>query len=278
MKTLKSNNLILLALPLLLLLNACSKDSGSTVAPAPIVVKHWDVTMNSKFEVPAPAGRSETGTVALDLYSDMTIKYNINVTGLASGDALTAAHIHVGDPITSGGVILGFSPSFTGGSATGQVSLRASLADSLKNGSTDFYVNVHSTQLPGGLLRGQLNNPVTFAMDVAMNGSAEVPAVTTTATGVALLRLTTDKTLYAKVTVTGLESGDVLTASHIHAAAAGVNGAVIVPLCASAADFGVALKIAAITDANVSLIQTGQVYANVHSQNHPSGLIRGQIR
>ena len=150
MKTLKTTNLILLAIPLMLLLNACSKDSVSTVTPAPVVVKHWDVTMNSKFEVPAPAGRSETGTVALDLYSDMTIKYNINVTGLASGDALTAAHIHVGDPITSGGVILGFSPSFTGGNATGQVSLRASLADSLKNGSTDFYVNVHSTQVPGG--------------------------------------------------------------------------------------------------------------------------------
>lgn len=270
------NRLVLFCFPLCLLAGACSKSSTST--PAPTVVKHWDVAMNAKFEVPAPASRAETGTAVLDMYSDMTMKFTITVNGLAAGDQLTASHIHTGDPMTSGPVILGFNPTFTGGTATGQVPVRPTLADSIINGTADFYVNVHSNQVPGGLLRGQLDNPVTFAQDVVLAGANEVPAVTTTASGLALFRLTANKTLYAKYTVTGLEAGDVLTASHIHTGAAGANGAVIIPVCASAADFGKALKLPTLSDGNITLLTTGQVYANAHSTNHPGGIIRGQIR
>lgn len=274
MKRLNLSSIILLSLTLFLFLNSCSKSSNNNAT----VTKHWDIVLNAKFEVPAPSGRSETGTATLDLYSDNTIKFTINVTGLASGDVLTAAHIHIGDPMTSGPVILGFNPTFVNGSATGQVSVRSTLVDSLKNGTADFYVNAHTTLVPGGLLRGQLNNPVTFAVDVAMTGANEVPPVVTTASGVTLLRLTTDKTLYAKVTVTGLEAGDALAAAHIHAAATGVNGSIIIPLCANSADFGKELEFQNISDANLTLLTTGQVYANAHSTNHPAGFIRGQIR
>jgi hypothetical protein len=276
MKRLNLSRAILLSLTMFLFLNSCSKSNSSSNNPT--VTKHWDIIMNATFEVPAPAGRSETGTAALDLYSDNTMKFTINVTGLAAGDALTAAHIHIGDAITSGPIILGFNPTFTNGSATGQVSVRATLADSLINGKAEFYVNAHTTQVPAGLLRGQLNNPVIFAADVAMIGANEVPPVVTTASGLAILRLTTDKTLYAIVTVTGLESADALTASHIHNAATGVNGNIIIPLCASLADFGKELKFPGVTDANVTLLTTGSVYANAHSTNHPAGIIRGQIR
>jgi hypothetical protein len=234
--------------------------------------------MNTKFEVPATTGRSETGTAVLDMYSDLTMKYTITVTGLAAGDQLTASHIHTGDPLTSGPVILAFNPTFASGTATGLVTVRSTLKDSLVNGTADFYVNVHSTLVPGGLLRGQLDNPVTFAQDVPLSGTNEVPAVTTTAMGMALFRLTANKTLYAKYMVTGLETGDVLTAAHVHTGAAGMNGPVIIPVCASAADFGMSLKLPALTDANIALLTTGVVYANAHSQSHPGGLIRGQLR
>ena len=49
-------------------------------------------------------------------------------------------------------------------------------------------------------------NPVTFAASVSLSGANEVPAVTTTATGVALLRITADNKLYSKITVTNLEA------------------------------------------------------------------------
>ena len=169
--------------------SACTKNSDTTVAAT--VLKHWDVALNPKFELPGLASRTETGTASVDLMSDLTVKYTLTVVGLASTDVLSAGHIHVGDPVTSGAVILGFSPVFTNGIATGSVPLRSTLSDSLKNGYADFYVNIHSSQAPGGLMRGQLNNPVIYAVDVAMSGANENPAVTTTATGVTTLRLTT---------------------------------------------------------------------------------------
>ena len=255
---------------------ACKKDSYTTAPPT--LLKSWNVILNAKFENPAPAGRTETGTASLELYSDSTLKYTVTVTGLASGDVLNAAHIHVGNAITNGAVVLGFNPTFVNGVATATISLRKSLADSIINATTDFYVNVHSTQVGSGLIRGQIDNPVTFATDVAMSGSQEVPAVTTTATGVALLRLTADKTLYGRVTISNLEAGDALTAAHIHTGATGTNGSVIVGLISGSTDFGLPLKITGISDANIALIQTGQVYVNAHSTRYGDGIVRGQIR
>ena len=105
----------------------------------------------------------------------------------------------------------------------------------------------------------------------------EVPAVNTTATGMALLRITADNKLYSKVTVTNVEAGDALTAGHIHTGAAGTNGGVLIGICESAADFGVT-KIFTPTTAILTAIKTDALYVNVHSTNRPSGIVRGQIR
>ena len=184
---------------LLFVLNACKKDDP--IIPSPTTVKEWTISLSAKNENPSPIGRSETGTAALQLLSDNSLKYTINVNGLASGDALVAAHIHVGNVITNGAVVLGLEPSFTGATATGTVKdLRSTFIDSLKNDVNELYFNVHSTQIPGGLLRGQLNIGIDLAVDVLLNGANEIPAVATTATGVALLRLTANKKLYSKVT------------------------------------------------------------------------------
>jgi hypothetical protein len=200
------------------------------------------------------------------------------VTGLAAGDALTAAHIHVGDVITNGSVILGFSPTFTGSTATGTItSIRTTFIDSLKDDVNELYFNVHSTQVPSGLVRGQLNTDIEMAEFVTLSGANEVPAVTTTATGTALIRITSEKKIYTKVTISNLESGDALTASHIHKAAAGTNGGVILGFYASAADFGTA-KVSTLTDALYTSIKTDPIYINAHSTAHPGGIVRGQIR
>ena len=259
---------------IVVIVQSCSKSSPAPVVP-PSMIKQWDVVLNTKFENPSPAGRTETGTAKLQLFSDSTITYTITVNNLAAGDNLTASHIHWGDPLDNGPVILNFLPTFTNGVATGKVNLRNSLADSLQTG--EAYVNVHTTLFPAGLARGQLNDPVDFAIDVPMVGTNEVPALTTTATGLALLRLGTEKKLYSKITVTNIESNDTLSVAHIHGAAAGVNGSVLQLLCGSLADFGVK-KTVVLSDANVTALKTSAVYVNAHSKLHPAGIIRGQIR
>ena len=268
--------LALLCTVLTLSILSCKKDSSNP--PAPTMVKEWTVALSPKYENPARAGRTETGTASIKLMSDNKINFTINVTGLAAGDALTAAHIHAGNVITNGGVVLGFDPVFSGSTATGNIkAIRTSFVDSLKNNVNELYFNVHSTLLPGGLLRGQLNVAIEMAEDIEMTGVNETSPVSTTATGLAILRLTADKKLYSKVTIANLEAGDALTVSHIHKAAAGANGSPFITLCENAADFGVA-KMFVLTDLVFTSVNTDQVYVNAHSTNHGSGLVRGQIR
>lgn len=244
----------------------------------PSILKEITISLAAANENPQPAGRAETGTATVKLYSDNSITVDATLVGLSTADNLTLAHFHVGDPVTNGPIILDLKPTFTGGIAKASLtSVRATLIDSIKAGIADMYLNIHSTQVGSGIVRGQFFNPVTFSSSVALSGANEVPAVTTTATGIALLRVTTDNKLYSKVTVSNLESSDALTASHIHSGAVGSNGGVLIGLCSSAADFGIT-KINTPTAAILNSIKADALYVNVHSTAKTSGVIRGQIR
>lgn len=253
----------------LLALAACNKNDN----PNPDII--WSIPLSTKLENPTPAGRTETGLLTMQLYNT-TLKYSFRVENLASGDRLTMAHFHTGDPVTNGPIILPF-PAFSGTAASGEITLRQSLADSLKDSKNDIYFNVHSNQFPAGLVRGTVNSDIIMAADVEMNGLNEVPPVTTLATGRALVRLTIDRKLYSRVTVEGGLGGETLTAAHIHRGAAGTNGAVLVGLCASAADFGIS-KMTPVDEATANALRNEALYTNVHTNAHPDGLIRGQIR
>lgn len=256
---------------------ACKKDTPPPVV-IPTVIKEWTIPLAAKYENNPPAGRTETGTVSLKLLSDNSITYTITVVGLASGDVLTAAHIHTGDAISNGLVILSFDPTFTGSSAQGTITnIRSTFVDSLKDDVNELYFNVHSTQVPSGLIRGQVNTDIEMAEYVTLTGTNEVPSVTTTATGTALIRLTSEKKIYIKEIITNLEPGDALIASHIHQAAVGVNGAVILGFYSGAADFGT-VKVSTLTDSLYTSIKTDPIYVNAHSTNHPAGIVRAQIR
>lgn len=254
---------------------SCKKSTSS-----PTIVKQWSgIAISAKFETPAPAGRSETGTADIKLYSDNTVTYSATINNLTAGDAIVAGHIHFGDVVTNGPVILPLNPIFTTSgttsTASGTVTVSTTLADTLQN--QPIYINFHSTGFPGGLVRGQMDKVIDFATDVTLSGANEVPAVVTTATGKALLRLTSDKTLYSKVTVTGLESTDAILVSHIHTGIAGVNGPVIQLLTTNAGEFGISITHNP-TDAVIASLKNDPVYVNVHSTAHGSGLIRGQVR
>ena len=258
---------------LVMVCQSCDHDSDN----GPSTVKKWNVNLKAVNEVPAIAGRNEEGDATIELLSDNSLKYNIHIHNLSSTDALSNAHIHTGDAGTSGPVFIPFNPTFVGPATTGIVTgLRQGQVDTLL--SKPVYVNVHSNQVPGGLARAQLDKDVVFAMDVPLVGSLEVPPVTTTATGLAILRLTNDKVLYSKVTVNNLESNDTLTVSHIHPGAAGTNGSPLIFLCNSVTDFGV-LKISnPLDDAAYNQLLNTPMYVNAHSRKHGAGLIRGQIR
>lgn len=271
----KNFKLVLSIIALTATVSSCKKSEST---PEAQVVKEITVSLAAANENPQPAGRTERGTATIKIYNDNSITVDGSLTGFASGDNLTLAHIHAGDPVTNGPVVLDLKPVFTGSAVKSSVTgVRSSFIDSLKAGTADLYLNIHSTQVGSGIVRGQLFNEVTFAASVALSGANEVPAVSTTATGIALVRITADNKLYSRVTVSNLETTDALSAAHIHTGAAGTNGGVILGLCSSAADFGIS-KMFSPTTAVLNSVKNDAVYVNVHSTSRPSGVIRGQIR
>ena len=256
---------------------SCKKESLQKEASV-VLVKEWNIPLSTKYQVPAVICNSETGTVKLELYSDNSLKYAIKVKDVEMGDELVAAHIHEGNVLENGSVVLGFMPMFMGGNAMGTLTnLRNSFVDSLKNNVNELYFNVHSKNHPKGLVRGQVNVGIELADDVILKGSNQLPSVTTTAIGLGLLRLTSDKKLYSLVTVKDLEMSDKLLYAHIHKGDATVSGPVIITLAMNAADFG-QIKINTLTDANFSIVKSDYIYVNVHSANHPGGIVRGQVK
>jgi hypothetical protein len=134
------------------------------------------------------------------------------------------------------------------------------------------------------------NNPDnTERFEADLSGAFEVPAVTTTSTGVARFAVRQgqlDYTLDVQ-NVTGA------IAAHIHSGAVGANGPPVVFLFQQAApganvpagalaagSVGPANMIASAGvsyDSMLSLIRRGNAYVNVHTVARPAGEIRGQV-
>jgi hypothetical protein len=111
-----------------------------------------------------------------------------------------------------------------------------------------------------------------------MTGANEAPTpVTTTATGTAMIRLTSDKKLYTKVTVANLEAGDTWTGAHYHKAAAGATATVFLGFYTTAADYGT-VKVNTLDDAQYASMKADPMYINAHSTNRPAGVVRAQLR
>ncbi|MFN5946548.1 MAG: CHRD domain-containing protein [Phycisphaerae bacterium] len=133
---------------------------------------------------------------------------------------------------------------------------------------------------------------ITFT--ATLSGAQEVPAVNTPALGTATLVLnTTTNQFTIDLQFTGLSAP--VTVAHIHRAAAGVNGPVIIGLDGMPLSNGrpswnlIAPGVTSFNSggpltapfnfpaAEVANLIAGNTYFNVHSSNFPGGEIRGQI-
>ena len=110
-------------------------------------------------------------------------------------------------------------------------------------------------------------------MAATLNGSAEVPAVTTSATGTAQITVSPSRMVSGEIVVTGIDP----TVAHIHEAAAGKNGPPIITLIKTTNDKFSVPPDAKLTEAQYTSYMTGNLYLNVHSAQHPDGEIRAQL-
>lgn len=109
--------------------------------------------------------------------------------------------------------------------------------------------------------------------NVMLEGKEEVPPVTTQAKGSGTITVLMDRSVSGSVTTTGVAG----TAAHIHLAAKGANGPVIVPLNKTGDNTWSVPPSIRLNDTQYEAYKLGNLYVNVHSAANPGGEIRGQI-
>ncbi|OWQ83789.1 hypothetical protein CDN99_25305 [Roseateles aquatilis] len=259
-----------------LILSACGGSDGgydggygmAMPPPAAVVLETITATLTGDQEAPAATTSGATGTATFSLNrATRTLSGAVKLDGLTDP---TAAHIHLGAAGDAGAVEIALSIS-----ATKDISLAATVLtpDQLANlDAGKYYVNVHSAAFPGGEIRGQIGREVFTAQ---LGGQQEVDPKATTASGTGLLVLNPlTRAISGSIELTGITA----TAAHIHAAAAGSNG----PILLNLTDHGghghfTVPDNTVLAAADVDTLRKGGLYYNAHSAAFPGGEVRGQI-
>jgi len=228
---------------------------GAGTAGTTLIVK-----LSGGVEVPkgAPAGH---GTAAVTITGS---KVCWSFSGLTGIDKPTAAHIHKAAAGKSGPVVVPFGGAFK---PSGCTTTTPSIAKAILAGPTGYYVNVHTAKFPGGAVRAQL---ATFA--VRMSGNVEVPKGAPSGSGTAAVSISGTSVCWSFIGLTGI---DPPTAAHIHKAAAGKSGPVVVPFGGAFKPSGCTTTTAAIAKSIVAA--PGSFYVNVHTAKFPAGAVRAQL-
>lgn len=238
-------------------------------------------TLSGAQEAPAAVITAGKGSAHFTIQGDQ-LSFVITYTGLSG--AATRAHIHGPAAIgVSAAVLIDLAPFHDGplaasGRFVGTVTLTPEQLVSVVSGLT--YVNVHTAANAPGEIRGQLLPCVTGRpLAATLSGASEVPAVTTSGTGRAILRLEGD-VLSFDIQYAGLSGA--ATRAHFHGpAAAGVNAGVMIDLAAyhqgpfgSSGAFTGAVTLSAVQK---EALLGGLMYVNVHTAANTPGEIRGQV-
>jgi len=202
------------------------------------------------------------------------------VTGgfTTAGIAATLAHIHDAFAGSAGPVIVNFVQSAADANhwdAQAGGTLTAEQVDHLLSGK--LYVNVHSAAYPDGEIRDQLKPDNISVVFTAMTGAAVIPAVTTTATGVAATTIDAKaSTATVHVNTTGVDDA---TSAQVHKAATGANNATaLITLTKDTVALGHwSAELSAVTATDLTDFNANGWYVDVNTPAQAAGELRGQI-
>jgi hypothetical protein len=207
-----------------------------------------------------------------------------------------AGHIHRGAAGVNGPIVVGFfqktptTPLPAGiSSAAGCVQgVDPALIAEIRDNPAGFYVNLHTADFPGGVIRGQLKVARHVDLDAPRQlrafllGSNEVPPADPDGFGFAFVSAKKDTVCH----VTSWARINPPFAGHIHRGAAGINGPIVVPFFQSTptdplpATFNaVDGCIGGVDPALIAEIRDNPAgfYVNLHTADFPGGAIRGQL-
>ncbi|RZI40857.1 CHRD domain-containing protein [Herbaspirillum sp. HC18] len=247
---------------------------------------------------PRPSAATGSGTVVID-----PVTRRMSATLTTTGVAGVNAQIRQGAPSVIGTIIFPLTESPLG---SGVWTTRATLTDAQVSSffAGDFYFNVGSSAFLEGEIRGQIlaqisssaagSTTVTTPSNVgtpapaglvstvvssatflsALRGSQEAPANASVGFGSGTVLVDpVSRQLSAAVTTTGVLGNS----AQVREAAPGVNGPIILQMIEAVPGSGIWGVKATLTEAQLSSLQSGNMYFNVFSAAFPNGEIRGQI-
>ena len=110
-------------------------------------------------------------------------------------------------------------------------------------------------------------------LNVRLSGAEEVPPINVPGSGSGTIRVASDGAVNGSVSTTGVQG----TMAHIHQAARGQNGPVIIPLTKSGDTYTVP-EGRKLNAAQMQAYKAGNLYVNVHSDRYKGGEIRAQLQ
>ena len=236
-------------------------------------------------EVPGPGDPDGSGTASLRFeHGFRGICFEIHVAGIVL--PATAAHIHQGSSGVAGPVVVTLIPPDASGNVTGCVSAPRDLIKTIAKHPSDYYVNVHTTDLPNGALRGQLGKGSDHHADegdqilrARLSGPNEIPGPgDPDGRGDAIIAVMPEQNEICFILVAGRITLPAI-AAHIHQGQGSVAGPVVVTLTPPGGTGTSAGCIGGLSSALLTalLANPGDYYVNVHTTDYPNGAIRGQL-
>ncbi|MEO6166535.1 MAG: CHRD domain-containing protein, partial [Chitinophagales bacterium] len=147
-------------------------------------------------------------------------------------------------------------------------------------------VNLHTDLNPNGEIRGQVYRFAREGYTFEINGSQEVPMVSTAASGFGITTIDRDQSnAHFMIVFSGLSA--TATGAHFHKGVAGVNGDVIFDITPyltlsdnqdAAFGYWKSSDATPFTVANSVQFRNDSVYFNVHTDANPNGEIRGDSK
>ena len=229
--------------------------------------------INGAQEVPAVTTNA-VGVAAFSLNPTRdTMCVNITVSGLSG--VIAGAHVHSGAAGVNGPVIFDLTGFIISNSISAAITgddLTPELLSNYLKGL--MYVNVHTAANPNGEIRGQIIPESDVQYVANLNGSQEIPAVSTNAFGIGTFALSKHNgKLLIRIVADGMS--DMIMGAHLHSAAAGTNGPVVIDLTSNINGNTIIASID--PTAILSDLMAGNIYINLHTSDNPDGEIRGQL-
>jgi len=241
------------------------------------------IFMTGEADVPAgdPVGTGEA-TIRLRRGQGQ-ICYSLEVQNITLPSV--GAHIHHGGAGESGPIVVPLRQPGANGQSSGCATVSRALVSQILANRSDYYVNVHTTDFPGGAVRGQLTGTTEAdlgrTITVTLNGASECNAAGTCnlgdadGAGTTVFRFRSGNVCY-RVRVSNIRLPSVGT--HIHRGTRTSAGPIIVQMNAPDAS-GVSSGCTATAQTLIDeiLATPANFYNNVHTTDFPAGAIRGAL-